>query len=51
MTKEQVIKTAPPDCPSCNGQREWDLLGEKGGVAICHFCGESTFVFFEKDKK
>ena len=31
--------TIPPNCPYCNGEREWL---ETGVSAHCYFCGKST---------
>ena len=32
------VMKAPPNCPSCHGEREWS--GQRA-VAICHFCGRA----------
>lgn len=34
------IMKPPPNCPTCNGEREWS----RKGVATCHFCGRTGWV-------
>jgi hypothetical protein len=38
------LRRPPPDCPACNGQREWGRGLTDGMEADCFFCGRTALV-------